>query len=60
MSQKSPGTPQSSVSGGAATRLNAKVRPIEAPTSAMAFVMTWSRTLSAMSAVTAAEMAPAP
>lgn len=57
---KSPGTPKSSFKGGAMTRESAKVRPIEAPTIAMAFVMTRSRTLSEIIAVTAAEMAPAP
>ena len=42
------------------TSESAKVRPIEAPTIAMAFVMTRSRTLSEIIAVTAAEMAPRP
>lgn len=60
VSVKSPETPHSFVSGGEIRRERAKVRPIEAPTMAIALVRTCTRTLSAMNAVTAAEIAPAP
>jgi hypothetical protein len=43
-----------------ATSDSANIRPMLAPTSAMALVRTSSRVWSASSAVTAAEMAPAP
>ena len=59
VSVKSPETPHSFVSGGEIRRERAKVRPIEAPTMAIALVRTCTRTLSAMNAVTAAEIAPA-
>ena len=60
VSQKMPGTPIQAASMGENTREAANVRPIEAPTKAMARVSTTSRTESAIMAVTAAETAPAP
>ncbi len=55
-----PGTPMTPVSAGPATSDNANVAPIVMPMAAMARVRTSSRVRSAVSAITAAEIAPAP
>ena len=60
MRKKRPSTPKAFAKGGEITSERAKVRPIEAPTIAIAFVRTVSRTESEIKAVTAAEIAPAP
>ena len=60
VSQNRPDRPTAPASGGAAISEMAKVRPMLAPTSAMPLVRTSSRVKSASSAVTAADMAPAP
>src|SRR5450830_89620 len=57
---KMPPMPISRYKTGEATSETAKVRPIEAPTIAIAFVRCSSRVESAIKAVTAAEIAPAP
>ena len=58
--QKIPGTPINSFNKGAATSEIANVKPMVAPIIAMAFVRCSSRVESATSAVTTAEIAPAP
>ena len=55
-----PGTPMSGVSAGATTSDSANVAPIVMPIAAIARVRTASRVRSAVSAITAAEIAPAP
>ena len=60
VSAKIPPMPIAPYNSGAPTSDSAKVRPIDAPTSAIALVRCESRVLSAMNAVTAAEIAPAP
>ena len=57
---KMPGTPISGASAGATMSDNANVAPIVMPIAAIARVRTTSRVRSARSAITAAEMAPAP
>ena len=60
VSAKMPGTPMSGVSAGATTSESANVAPIVMPMAAIARDRTESRVRSAASAITAAEIAPAP
>ena len=60
VSQKIPAMPTAAYSSGAATIDNANTSPIEEPIIAITLVRCWSRVRSAASAVTAAEIAPAP
>ena len=55
-----PGTPMIGVSAGATTSESANVAPIVMPIAAIARERTASRVRSAVSAITAAEIAPAP
>ncbi len=55
-----PGTPITAVSAGPAISDTANVAPMVMPMAAMARVRTESRVRSAVNAITAAEMAPAP
>ena len=55
-----PGTPMLRPSTGPATMDNANVAPMVTPMMAIALVRCSSRVRSAVSAITAAEMAPAP
>ena len=60
VSANRPPMPTAAYSGGAPTSDSAKVSPMDAPTIAIALVRCSSRVASAMNAVTAAEIAPAP
>ena len=60
VSVKMPGTPMIGVSAGAAISESANVAPIVIPMTAIARDRTESRVRSAASAITAAEIAPAP
>ena len=60
VTENRPPRPMRAASNGEATRDSANIRPMLAPTIAIALVRTSSRVWSASSAVTAADTAPAP